>query len=105
MSSELAWGIYCKTITTTKMLKIPLTPCNSLFSPRVLLAHVSQGFGCSVTISDSATVTDVIEDAHLNPPRGSSLGSHLQGLSLKVILCSKSSENLSMINGRQGGHL
>lgn len=40
--------------------------------------HFSQGFGFYVTISDSATVTDVIEDAQLNSPRGTSLGNHLQ---------------------------
>lgn len=26
MSSELAWAVDCETITTTKILKIPLTP-------------------------------------------------------------------------------
>lgn len=68
------------------------------------MRHFSQGLASIGTISDGGTVTAATESAHLNSLRGRFLGNHLQCLSLKVILCSKFSQHLIVINRRQGGH-
>lgn len=66
--------------------------------------HFSQDLGSIVTISDSVTVTAGTEKCPPEFPEGMFLGNYLQCLPLKVILCSKFSEHLVVIDRRQGGH-